>query len=93
MNTLERLAICQYCKNRLEDHATGVVCGLTMQKPDFENECPSYEFDEKMGKKDEARKELIVENYKKKDGHSISLWSAILLILALIRLVAFLARK
>ena len=42
MKRTDRLAQCKACKNRKFDPASGLLCGLTMQKPTFEEEsCPN----------------------------------------------------
>ena len=42
MKRTDRLAQCKACKNRKFDTSSGLLCGLTMQKPTFEEEsCPN----------------------------------------------------
>ena len=42
MKRTDRLAQCKVCKNRKFDPSSGLLCGLTMQKPTFEEEsCPN----------------------------------------------------
>ena len=42
MKRIDRLAQCKACKNRKFDPSSGLLCGLTMQKPTFEEEsCPN----------------------------------------------------
>ncbi|TMM59314.1 hypothetical protein FEE95_07740 [Maribacter algarum] len=43
----ERLVFCKICANRKIDFKTGLVCSLTNQKPEFENECEYFVIDEK----------------------------------------------
>lgn len=43
----EYVQICSSCINRKFDPQQGVVCGLTSNKADFDDECPSYELDPK----------------------------------------------
>ena len=47
MTLEERLKFCTICTNRKVDFSTGLVCGLTDKKPDFEDSCPSFSKDEK----------------------------------------------
>ncbi|KAB2807345.1 hypothetical protein [Phaeocystidibacter luteus] len=42
----ERLEYCKVCENRKFRMEQGIICGLTMEKPTFEDECPTYEHDE-----------------------------------------------
>jgi Na+/melibiose symporter-like transporter len=44
---MEELEICKRCKNREISRTEGILCGLTHEKPNFENECPDYSPDEK----------------------------------------------
>lgn len=47
MKTLEEnLELCSKCKKREFDPESGLNCSLTKVKPDFENECVSFEADE-----------------------------------------------
>ena len=41
-----QLAYCKTCQNRKFDMNTGIVCGLTDQKPQFEDKCADYNIDE-----------------------------------------------
>lgn len=45
MELEDRIAICSTCKNRSFDRNVGLVCGLTNQKPEFEESCESYDKD------------------------------------------------
>jgi hypothetical protein len=47
MNLKERLEFCTICENRKVDFKTGLVCNLTNQKPEFENNCEFFKKDEK----------------------------------------------
>lgn len=40
----ENIAFCESCVNKSFDKKLGITCGLTNKKPDFENDCPSFEF-------------------------------------------------
>ena len=41
MTPEERIQICFKCKNRKMDMQRGIVCGLTNEKPDFDDSCPN----------------------------------------------------
>lgn len=47
MTEQERLKFCTICTNRKVDFSTGLFCGLTNEKPDFDSTCPSFSKDEK----------------------------------------------
>jgi len=47
MTLEERLDFCKICANRKNDFKIGLLCGLTLQKPDFEDECDFFIQDEK----------------------------------------------
>jgi hypothetical protein len=47
MNLKERLEFCTICENRKVDFTTGLVCNLTNEKPNFENNCEFFKKDEK----------------------------------------------
>lgn len=47
MKLEERMVFCGICTNRKVDFNTGLVCGLTSQKPKFENKCDFFSKDEK----------------------------------------------
>ena len=47
MTRQEHLKFCKTCTNREMDLKIGLICKLTGKIADFENECPSYNEDEK----------------------------------------------
>ncbi len=52
----EKLDYCKQCKNRKFSPTTGLVCGKTMAKPQFEDICPGYDKDALEAEKIEERK-------------------------------------
>ncbi len=42
----QQLAFCKKCTNRKMDLQQGIVCSLTARKPDFKDECQSFNLDE-----------------------------------------------
>ena len=46
MTIEERLNYCKICTNRAMDSQTGIVCGLTSAKPEFEDQCPDFNADQ-----------------------------------------------
>ena len=47
MTLKEKLKFCTICENRKVDFKTGLVCNLTNEKPNFENNCEFFKKDEK----------------------------------------------
>jgi hypothetical protein len=45
MKVNENFKYCHNCTNRKIDYKEGIICGLTRQKPDFEDECKDFNFD------------------------------------------------
>jgi len=43
---MDKIELCKKCTKRYFDMQQGIVCGLTQQKPEFEEECQSFEKDE-----------------------------------------------
>ena len=46
MTRAEQLTFCKRCTNRKMDMKTGLICKLTGEKADFENECDTFALDE-----------------------------------------------
>lgn len=46
MTREEQLAFCRKCTNRKFDPQQGIICRLTDQKADFQDECPDFNLDE-----------------------------------------------
>ncbi len=46
MTEKEKLDYCRVCENRKTDYERGIVCGLTNEKPTFEESCPDFTIDE-----------------------------------------------
>lgn len=42
MELKARLEFCNKCEHKLFDFKTGVLCGLTQRKPDFEDSCKDF---------------------------------------------------
>ncbi|UKN02981.1 hypothetical protein K6119_05565 [Paracrocinitomix mangrovi] len=62
MDLNDRIKICQSCTNKKFDRKLGTVCGLTNDKPTFEDTCPSFHLDEIHAK----RHDRFTENFNKK---------------------------
>lgn len=63
MNVKDRIRVCKTCQNRRFDTKTGIVCGLTNLKPDFEYECKDY-LEDGVAARAEQRK---IEDLKKEE--------------------------
>jgi hypothetical protein len=46
MEMQEKIKICKICKNKQISDEQGIICGLTGEKPAFENECPDFNPDQ-----------------------------------------------
>ena len=56
MTLKEKLEFCTICTKRELNFKTGLVCSITNEKPNFENNCENFDKDA-----DEARKKLDLE--------------------------------
>ena len=82
MNTLE---LCLSCKNRTMNPSTGIVCGITNEKPHFIGHCPDY-------LKDESIKTTPVEKGKFKDNQTVArLTSFLIMLLVLVKAIALIS--
>lgn len=73
MDLSDKIKICANCKKSKRDIQRGIICGLTNEKPAFENTCPSLDIDEKESAK---TKKIIKEARKNEISGSLSffLW-------------------
>ena len=62
MNRKARLSYCNTCNNKSFNSKYGIVCGLTNEIPEFENECPDYD-----------KNVALEQEYKSKNFDSISI--------------------
>ncbi len=62
MTLEQQLQYCRICENRKMNPAIGLVCGLTDQKPAFENQCPTFRIDQP-----EADRLLAIEQRAKEE--------------------------
>ena len=51
MTREEQLFFCKKCLNRKMDMKQGLICGLTGDKAEFQNECPDFKLDEAVKEK------------------------------------------
>lgn len=64
----ERIKICKTCQRRCLHKDLGLICGLTDQKPTFENECPDYLVDEIAVERQKGVWETITSEVDSSDG-------------------------
>lgn len=63
MTLAQKLNQCEQCKKRDFSPKNGLVCSITKEKPDFEDECPDFEIDHRIQKVVEIREEERKNNY------------------------------
>lgn len=83
MELVQRLATCKQCDKRKFDPNTGLVCSLTLRKPEFDNDCTEFTIDPKEVAKLNA-KEYTAE---KESSSSLSIWGTIAIVLFILRFV------
>lgn len=64
MTLEQQLAFCKKCTNRKMDLQQGIICNLTARKPDFKDECPSFNLDENV-------REIVTEEEVAEANHKI----------------------
>ncbi len=83
MELAQRLLTCKQCDKRKFDPNTGLVCSLTLRKPEFENDCNDFVIDPK----EVAKLNAKAYTAEKESGSSLSTWGVIVIILFVIRFV------
>lgn len=83
MNDLHRMIYCQQCAHVKSNSPNGVLCGLTNEKPSFEEECDTFLVDPEIVK--ETKKGEKSYSMLKLDFRTVA--SIIIFIIALIRLI------
>lgn len=68
MTTSERLRYCKVCLHRKMDIQTGIYCGMTGQKPAFEEKCDSFSVDQNELQKERARQLARQKHEEKENG-------------------------
>lgn len=95
MELKEKLVFCNKCKNKKFDMKQGVLCGLTLRKPNFDNTCKDFVIDPVEEQKIAARayeaERQSTESYSgssnSKSGSGMSAWSIIVVILIIVRII------
>lgn len=57
---MNRLDICETCQNKSFDIKKGIICGLTNEKPTFQDTCPDYKENLKVSVKKTVLKDTEV---------------------------------
>ena len=90
MELVQRLSTCKQCEKRKFDSNTGLVCSLTLRKPDFENDCSDFAMDPKEFSKRNAKS--YATEVQSKSGNSMSTWGIIAIAIFVIRMVILMMR-
>jgi len=94
MELKQKLIFCKQCQHKKLDTQVGIVCGLTNNKPDFEETCPSYLNDPKETRRMVKKAEKLYKTTgSTSSGASTgSVWRTIIFILIIIKLIMRFAR-
>ena len=63
MSSKTQIFYCQQCLNQSFNPKTGIVCGLTAEKPTFQEECPEFEPDPNLQRSTFKHKKYSKSNY------------------------------
>ncbi|MCR9253278.1 MAG: hypothetical protein NXI20_22890 [bacterium] len=70
MKLQDKLDYCRVCENRKTDYERGIVCGLTDDKPTWEDSCPDFIIDEvnadRLADRDPKVKKILKEAFVEK---------------------------
>lgn len=59
----ERLAFCKQCHHRTFDPAQGILCSITLGKPNFEDQCDDFYLDESVAQAEEMRNKSNLNSF------------------------------
>jgi len=90
MELKQQLSFCKQCENRKFDPNTGIVCSLTLRKPDFLVSCKDFSQDPKEAQKMAAK--ASVAQQEEASGSGMSAWSFIVIGLIVVRIIIRLMR-
>jgi hypothetical protein len=85
MELADRLATCKQCEKRKFDPNTGIVCSLTLRKPDFVKDCNDFIMDPKEVSKKYAKS--YAAEVESKSGSSMSVWGIVAIAFFVIRII------
>lgn len=80
MTREEHLKFCKVCINRKMDMQQGLICSITSERADFENNCENYRIDEIEKEKLESKSNE--ESTKNEDSGFFGSWKSALLLSA-----------
>lgn len=81
MELAQRLSTCKKCDKRKFDPNSGLVCSLTLRKPEFDDKCNDFVIDPKEVAKFNAKAYEAEQESKS----SISTWAVIAIVLFVVR--------
>lgn len=90
MDLAQRLSTCKQCEKREFNPNSGVVCSLTLRKPEFESSCGDFLIDPKVEAK--IRAKTYASEVESNSGSSFSTWGIIAIVVFVIRMVIRFAR-
>lgn len=85
MELAQRLSTCKQCEKRKFDPNTGLVCSLTLRKPEFENDCSDFAMDPKEFSKRNAKS--YSAEVEGKSSNSMSTLGIIAIAILIIRML------
>ncbi len=88
MKESEKIALCRACTKRGFNSKTGIVCSLSLAKPDFDMTCDDYLLDPKVNK----TASQTIEAMPNKSSNFKTVLGVILIIIGIIRLIMALNR-
>lgn len=83
MTRQEQIKYCSICKNRAFSGAHGQICGLTGLIPVIDDSCEDLNVDEN----EKARKDEAEYNYDTKSKEKIPVWTIVIIVLVVFRLL------
>jgi hypothetical protein len=92
MNREHRLQYCKICKNQKMDLKNGLVCGLTNERATFDVECSNFIKDNFLVKKEKEKILRRIENPDSEESGGVSVWSVVVIILIILRIIMRLAK-
>ncbi len=90
MELAQQLSSCKKCEKRKFDPNLGIVCSLTLRKPDFIDKCKDFIIDPKEASKIAAKSYTPAEG--EKSGSSMSVWGVVAIIFVIIKIILRFAR-
>ena len=96
MNREYQLSLCKVCENRKMEMSRGLLCGLTNEYADFNENCPKFVGDEvevkKLIQNKEMEKRMVEELERSGSTANSSVWIVLRIIGLILALILFIAR-